>query len=285
MTTYAEGMSDEILTRLEFARVIATQAGEVTLGFFERGVRAGREAGVESKADGTPVTRADRGAEELLRRLVKGRFPADGIIGEEFGIERGTTGFDWVFDPIDGTKSFVAGVPLFGTMVGVLDGRGEVEEPVAGVIHLPALEETIWAGRGVGAWSSVAGGAERRAWAGGAGSLRESMFVYTAPDVFLSTGRWGAFERLTRATRLSRGWSDCYGCVLVATGRADMWVEPLVSLWDVAAAVPILEEAGAVYTDWQGRRDWRSGSCVAASPGIHREAVALLAEAVPGLKA
>jgi len=269
-------MSDDISVRLDYARAFALRAGESTLRYFERGAKPRDEVGVEAKPDGTPVTRADRDAEELLRRLVKDRFPADGIIGEEFGVEPGTSGLDWVFDPIDGTKSFVAGVPLFGTMVGVLDRRNGNEEPIVGVISLPALDEIIWAGKGLGAWSRVGEGTERRARAGTAGALRESILVYTAPDVFLSTGTWDAFERLARSTRLSRGWSDCYGCVLVATGRADVWVEPLVSLWDVAAAVPILEESGAIYTDWSGRRDWRSGSCLAAAPGLHREALALL---------
>lgn len=269
-------MSDEITQRLDFAREIAHKAGEVVLRYFERGVRAGAQAGVQSKSDGTPVTLADKGAEELLRRFVKQRFPTDGIIGEEFGVEPGTSGFDWVFDPIDGTKSFVAGVPLFGTMIGVLDRRSG-EEPVVGVIHLPGLDETVWASRGAGAWSQIGqNGQIRRAAVTDATTLKQSIFVYTAPDVFISSGKWGEFERLARGSRLSRGWSDCYGCVLVATGRADVWAEPVVSLWDVAAAVPIIEEAGGVYTDWAGRRDWRSGSCVAGSKAVHADALAVM---------
>ncbi len=253
--------------RLRFAVEIARQAGDLTLRHF-------RAAGlkVDSKRDGTPVTAADRGAETLLRARVGETYASDGILGEEFGESPGTSGYQWIFDPIDGTKSFVCGVPLYGTMAAVMkDGV-----PVIGVINMPALHELVYASVGGGAWSVVGEAAPVAARVSTVNAMTDAVTVFTAPEIWRQAGRWPEFDRLCGASRLSRGWSDCYGCVLVATGRADVWAEPTVSLWDVAAAVPIIEEAGGRYTDFAGRRDWTSGNCVATNAVLHAAAIEVL---------
>lgn len=252
--------------RWTFATQIAREAGELTLTHFRN-----RGLAVQTKRDGSPVTIADQDAEKRLRALVEARFGEDGILGEEFGERKGSSGYRWVFDPIDGTKSFVCGVPLYGTMVAVMKG----DEPVVGVINMPALGEVVHAAKGAGCWLERAGHPKAQARVSGVTDLKEAVFVFTAPEVYTNAGRWDAFQRLSHGTRLSRGWSDCYGCVLVATGRADVWAEPTVALWDVAAALPIIEEAGGMYTDFAGTRDVTTGSCVATNGALHAAALGL----------
>ncbi len=250
--------------RFAFAKAIAREAGDLTLTHFRK-----RGLAVDTKRDGSPVTIADREAEQRLRALVEARFPADAILGEEFGDKPGTSGFRWVFDPIDGTKSFVSGVPLYGTMVACMHHA----DPVIGVINMPALGELVAAAKGLGCTLERTGHAPEPARVSGVRDMKEAIFVYTAPEVYTQAGRWDLFERMSHATRLSRGWSDCYGCVLVATGRADIWVEPTVALWDVAAAVPIIEEAGGRYTDLAGQRDATTGSCLVTNGLLHEAAM------------
>jgi histidinol-phosphatase len=257
-------MTTPLAERFAFAKAIAREAGDLTLTHFRK-----RGLAVDTKRDGSPVTIADREAEQRLRALVEARFPADAILGEEFGDKPGTSGFRWVFDPIDGTKSFVSGVPLYGTMVACL----QHEDPVIGVINMPALAELVAAAKGIGCTLERTGHAPEPARVSGVRDMKEAIFVYTAPEVYTQAGKWPLFERMSHATRLSRGWSDCYGCVLVATGRADIWVEPTVALWDVAAAVPIIEEAGGRYTDLSGRRDATTGSCIATNGHLHEAAM------------
>jgi histidinol phosphatase-like enzyme (inositol monophosphatase family) len=257
-------MPTSIEERFVFAQSIALEAGDLTLTHYRR-----RGLPVQTKRDGSPVTIADQEAERRLRTLVEDRFPHDAILGEEFGDKPGTSGFRWVFDPIDGTKSFVCGVPLYGTMVACLHDA----EPVVGVINMPALGEMVSGAKGLGCWLDRTGLPREPARVSGVRDLREAVFVYTAPEVYSQAGCWDLFHRLSHAARLSRGWSDCYGCVLVATGRADVWVEPTVALWDVAAALPIIEEAGGRYTDLSGRRDVTTGSCLATNGFLHDDAM------------
>jgi histidinol phosphatase-like enzyme (inositol monophosphatase family) len=259
-------LEESLSMRLAAAVAMTSEAGDLTLEHFRR-----RGLAVETKRDGTPVTVADRAAEQLLRRRVDERFPDDAILGEEFGERPGSSGFSWIFDPIDGTKSFVSGVPLYGTMVAVLHQN----QPVVGVINMPALGEMVFAARGMGCTLRRSGHTDTPARCSSIKDLSEATLVYTGIETFESVGRRAVLDRLVAACRLSRGWSDCYGCVLVATGRADVWIEPVVAVWDVAAAVPIIEEAGGVYTDLQGRRDWTSGTTLASAPGLHPAALAL----------
>jgi histidinol-phosphatase len=222
---------------LDFAIDAAWQAGQRTLAHFQTGV------GVEEKIDRSPVTIADREAEGILRHLIAARFPDHAIAGEEFGDDGRRVSHRWVLDPIDGTQSFIRGVPLYGVLIGLeVDG-----EPVAGVSHFPALKETVAAARGEGCWWNG-----RRARVSPVGSLDLALVTYS--DSRTLVDRLGAgWHELQAATRLQRGWGDCYGHCLVATGRADVMLDPVMNEWDCTALLPILLEAGGTFTDWTGR--------------------------------
>lgn len=226
------------------------------------------------KRDGTPVTNADREAEQLLRGWVRERFAEDGLVGEEYGVEEGKSEYRWVFDPIDGTKSFACGVPLYGTLVGV-ERRAEdgVWTSVIGVVEMPALRERVWGARGLGAWHQRENETERPARVSAVGSLGESVFVTTGREYFEKGRAMRVHDHLASVCRLTRGWSDCYGLVLVATGRAEVWCEPLVHVWDVAPALPIMLEAGGAYSDWSGAPDIRAATCLATNGRVHAEAL------------
>lgn len=253
-------MIESVEDRARVAVELARAAGDLTLGYFRKGVE------VVSKADGSPVTVADRGAESLIRERLAARFPKDGVLGEEFGKAEGTSGFEWVLDPIDGTLSFVRGVPLYGTLIGVMQGG----RSVAGVIHMPALAETVYAWRGGGCWYEVGGREAERCRASGATRLSESLVAMTDPNLFESH-RKGSFGAVSGACRAMRGWSDCYAHLLVATGRVDAAVEPIVSPWDVAPMGVIMEEAGGAFFDWRGEERVDSGHAVSCAAGIAGE--------------
>ena len=220
---------------LDFATDAAWQAGRITLRYFQAGVE------VEQKADESPVTAADREAEEKLRALIAARFPDDGIVGEEHGEEPGTTGRRWIVDPIDGTKSFVHGVPLYGVLVGVeVDG-----DPAVGVVHFPALNEMICAGTGLGCmWNG------RAVRVSDVSNMKDATVLLT--DFVHLHGRDRAIARICSQAKLVRGWGDCYGYMLVATGRAEVVLDPVMNVWDCAALAPILREAGGTFTTWSG---------------------------------
>mgnify|MGYP001261761650 CR=1 FL=1 len=254
--------------RLRVAIELARAAGDLTLAYFRRRVE------VETKKDGSPVTVADRGAEALIRERLAARFPRDGVLGEEFGHTPGTSGFEWILDPMDGTISFVRGVPLYGTLIGVTHagepgggGGSSAAGTVAGVIHMPALDEMVYAHRGGGCWHAVGGGEPARCRASGAASLGDALVAMTDPNLF-ARHRPGSFGALGGACRAMRGWSDCYAHLLVATGRADAAVEPIVSVWDVAPMPVIMEEAGGVFFDWTGGGRIDAGHAASCAPGI-----------------
>lgn len=214
------------------------------------------------------MTIADRNAEEFLRGAIARAFPDDAILGEEFGETPGDSGFQWILDPLDGTKSFIHGVPLFGTLVGVeYDGRC-----VVGVCHFPVLGETAWGAIGLGAWWQQAGGEPRPARVSAVSDLSQGMFCFTTVQGFGRIGRMDAFEAFVAAAGLARGWGDCYGHVLVATGRAEVMVDPLMNAWDCAALVPIVEEAGGSFMDWTGATNIRSGNGISVN-AVLRETV------------
>jgi len=244
--------------RLTLARSAALEAGKLILGYYQS---AGLT--VDRKRDSSPVTIADRQAEELIRKKIAGQFPQDAILGEEFGEQPGTSGFRWILDPLDGTKSFIHGVPLFGTLIGIeFDQRC-----VVGVCHMPVLGETAWGAKGLGAWWQPAGGQIQPARVSTVSDLSQSLFCFTTVQGFGRIGRQDAFEALIAKSGLSRGWGDCYGHLLVATGRAEVMVDPLMNIWDAAALIPIVEEAGGHFIDWNGaaRADAGNGISVNAA--------------------
>jgi histidinol phosphatase-like enzyme (inositol monophosphatase family) len=193
-----------------------------------------------------------------MRRIIGRAFPDHTILGEEEGETAGTAPVRWIIDPLDGTRTFVRGVPLYGTLVGV-----EVrDEPVVGVIHLPALDETLAAARGQGCtWNG------RPCRVSATDGLDRALLVVT--DERVARGRSGAYDRLVAATAMQRTWADCYGYALVATGRAEVALDPIMNVWDCAALLPIVEEAGGRFTDWSGRRTIRSGESVATNGVLH----------------
>jgi histidinol phosphatase-like enzyme (inositol monophosphatase family) len=222
---------------LDFAVDAAWQAGRITLGYFQR------EVVVERKGDQTPVTAADREAEAHIRDLIGRYWPDHGILGEEFGQVRGSSPYRWILDPIDGTKSFVCGVPLYSTLVALLEN----DSPVVGVINVPALDEIVYASRGGGChWNG------RVSHVSEISSLQDAVLLGTDLDTFARYGKADAWRRLVSATYLQRTWGDAYGYTLVATGRAEIMVDPIMSVWDCGPLQVILEEAGGTFTDWEG---------------------------------
>lgn len=263
----------ELADRLDLAVALARRAGELVMGHFQRLT----ESQVERKRDGSHVTVADRDAESLIREGIGAKFPHDAIIGEELGASSSTAvaPYRWIIDPIDGTASFVHGVPLFGTLIGV-EHAGEA---VVGVIHMPALNETVHAARGGGAWWTRPGHHPVPARVPATNSIKHAMVLTTSLDYFRATGTTEAFLRLIDAAGSMRGWSDCYGYLLVATGRADAVVEPKVNLWDIAPMGVILPEAGGVHTDWDGKPTIHtSRSIAAATPELALQLVDVLGE-------
>jgi histidinol phosphatase-like enzyme (inositol monophosphatase family) len=237
-----------------------------TLEFFQRS-----DLEIERKADDSPVTVADREAEKLLRREILAAFPDDAIIGEEFGERAGDSGYRWILDPIDGTKSFVRGVPLYGTLVGVeRDGQG-----VVGVLFIPPLDECVYASQGQGAHYARGDAEPRKAAVSARPSLSEALFVTTETGSFDHRGASDAYRRLENAAALTRTWGDCYGYLLVATGRAEVMIDPIMNVWDAAAIQPILEEAGGVFTDWGGEPTIYSGEGIGANRLVIDEVLAI----------
>jgi histidinol phosphatase-like enzyme (inositol monophosphatase family) len=248
------------------ALLAAREAGAITLKYFQ-----GDNYAVELKRDQSPVTIADRQAEQLLRERIAAAFPADAILGEEFPERPGDSGYRWILDPIDGTKSFISGVPLYGALVGLeFEARS-----VAGVIHLPALGETVYAAKGTGAWFVRSDRPAVPARVSRTTRLADSLFCTSEIRSFAKSGRREAFDRFDGACRLARTWGDCYGYLLVATGRADVMVDPLMNVWDCAALQPIVEEAGGTFTDWQGEPTIYGGEAVATNGVLAEEALAI----------
>jgi len=261
----------ELSSRLEFAVAIAREAGEVTLRYFRK---TGLE--VEDKADASPVTVADREAEQLLRVRIESRFPDDGIVGEEYGVREGSNEYRWVLDPIDGTKSFIHGVPLYTTLVAVLRG----EEPVIGVIQAPAQAETVYAAKGGGCWYASALTPEpQSARVSTVKKLADGLLLTSEIEGFRKRPQGDAIEvflTLARTAKVARTWGDGYGYLMVATGRAEVMIDPIMNLWDAAPLQTIIEEAGGSFTDWSGKPTVHSGESVATNAGLVAEVLETL---------
>ncbi|MGD8895109.1 MAG: inositol monophosphatase family protein [Acidobacteriota bacterium] len=227
---------DDLLEMLGFAQEIAWQAGRSTLGHFQC------ELSVDLKDDASPVTVADREAEQIMRRAIAARFPGHDVQGEEFGDDGRGSSHRWILDPIDGTRSFIHGVPLYSTLVG-LEIEGEM---AVGVAYFPGLDEMVAAATGAGCrWNG------RPARVSPVSRLDEALMVYTdAGEV--AGARPGVWDRLQAATGLQRGFADAYGAFMVATGRAEVALDGSMKPWDCAALMPIVREAGGTFTDWSG---------------------------------
>ena len=252
---------------MQAAEEVARKSGDVALGFFRQGVT------VDTKGDGTPVTVADRTAEKTAREWIEARFPEDGILGEEFGETRPQARRRWILDPIDGTKSFVRGVPLWGTLVACCEG----DTVLAGAACFPAVEEIVVAAPGEGCWWNG-----RRAAVSGVADLARATALVTDdrfPDNPIRAAQWA---ELGRRVSIARTWGDCYGYLLVATGRAEIMVDDIVNPWDAAALQPIITEAGGAFTAWNGTPTAFGGSAIATNAALAAATRELLHERSTG---
>ena len=233
-------VAPENLELLKIALKTAELAEENILKFYQNDV------GVEWKADKTPVTIADKGTEELARKFWAKETPGFGVIGEEFGIESPDAEFQWVIDPIDGTKSFIHGVPLFGTLIALYHKN----VPIASVIRLPAMKSAVWAVNGGGAFLDG-----REVHASKVSQLSDALVLSGTVNTMEDKGFGEGFTKLRRSARLHRGWGDCYGYYLVAAGRAEIMVDPIVSLWDIAPFPLLMKEAGGKFSTIDGKME------------------------------
>ena len=245
-----------------FIAELAAQSGDFIRPHYGR-----LDLAVETKGDASPVTVADRGAEELMRGLIAKKFPSHGLIGEEFGNDRPDAEFVWVLDPIDGTKSFITGVPLWGTLIALLH-QGQ---PVLGVINQPVLGQLLL---GDGVTTTLNG---RPVHCRATTRVEDSTLLTSDP---LNPGKYqqaAPYDALTRRAKLVRTWGDCYGYLLVASGWADVCLDPIMNPWDIAALVPVIRGAGGVITDWSGGAAYPAESTVAsATPALHAEVLRTL---------
>src|SRR4051812_6178558 len=236
-------------------------------GDFIRPLFRQRSVAVETKADQSPVTIADRGAEELLRARIAKRFPAHGIIGEEFGSERADAEFVWMLDPVDGTKSFISGVPLWGTLIALLHHN----QPVLGCINQPVLDQLLI---GDGKTTLLNGTPVR---CRSTKRVEDATLLTSDPLNPAKFQNGGRYDALQQRAKLVRTWGDCYGYLLVATGWADAMLDPIMNPWDIAAMVPIIRGAGGTITDWQGDAPFPAKSTIAsATPELHAEILGVL---------
>jgi histidinol-phosphatase len=251
--------------RLEAAITAARAAGEVARRYFRTALT------VERKEDQSPVTIADRECERRIIEVLSAAFPDYGIVGEEFGTRAGA-GARWIVDPIDGTKSFIRGIPYFATLIG-LEEEGEV---TLGVIYAPAIDDLLYAQKGQGAFDTHGRlhVSERR-------TLRDSMVVFGGLNVLRRAGYWPAFEALVERTGRQRGYGDYFGHTFVARGQAEAMMEIDLKPWDMAALKIVVEEAGGRFTDFAGAPTIYSGTALATNGCVHDEILAILQQASP----
>jgi len=254
----------ELNELLQFAVEIGRGAGDITLEYFRK------DPETEMKFDGSYVTIADRHAESYLREEIAKRFPDDGVLGEEELEQRGLSGRRWIVDPIDGTFSFVHGVPFYGVLIAL-----EIEgEPVLGVVNIPALGEILYAAKDEGCFLN---GEPVRV--SSTAKLKDALLLATDFTTCAQYGFGPAGESLQKGAKASRTWGDCYGYVLVASGRADVMLDPVMNLWDCAPLLPIMEEAGGTFTDWRGVRTISGGNSIATNGLLFDEVMSIVGAA------
>ena len=250
---------EELLTAAES---LAIDAGELVLGYY------GGRIAHEDKVDGTPVTAADRGAEKMLRERIGTLFPDHAVLGEEYGESNAGARVRWVLDPVDATRSFMRGVPLFGVLIGI-----EVAgEPVVGIANFPAMGEIVAAGRGLGCrWNG------EPCHVSATDSIEESLVLTTDVENVLSRPEGPGYRLLQQRASLSRTWGDCYGHCLVATGRAEVMVDPEMAVWDAGPFPVLMSEAGGKFTSLDGVSTMHGNSGVSTNGRLHEEVLRVLA--------
>jgi myo-inositol-1(or 4)-monophosphatase len=255
-------MPESLRSYLDFAIETAYLAGRLTLGYFQTDIRP------DFKADDSPVTIADKRAEELIRARIEKQFPQHAIVGEEFGLKetQGAT-HRWIIDPIDGTKAFSRGVPLYGVLLG-LEIEGKVQ---VGVAYAPAMNDLVAAATGEGCWWNG-----RRAHVSNVATLSRATIAHTNPASFAKYNRAAEWEHLQRAAYHIAGWSDMYGYILVATGRAELMLDSIMNVWDCGPFPPILEEAGGYFGDWQGNSTIYGNEAIATTQALLPEVLQVI---------
>ncbi len=254
-------MDTPLAELVDFASDLAARSGEIIARYF-----AAEDLAVETKPDASPVTEADRRAEEVMRDLIRATYPDHGIIGEEFGREAPDAELVWVLDPIDGTISFTAGSPLFGTLIALT----RAGDPVLGVIHQPVVGQLMI---GTAAGTTLNGRPVR---VRETADLARATLLTTDLDLIAEHQDAGAFSALIERTGRFRTWGDCYGYLLVASGRADIMADPIMNDWDLLPLVPIIRGAGGVISTWSGGDPVGGDSCLAATPGLHGQVLSIL---------
>ncbi|HEY7223264.1 MAG TPA: histidinol-phosphatase [Micromonosporaceae bacterium] len=259
MTRYADDLA--------LAHVLADTADAIAMARFKA-----QDLKVTDKPDSTPVTDADTAVEKALRATLSRTRPRDAVLGEEYGSTLAAAGpsqRQWVIDPIDGTKNFLRGVPIWATLIALMDG----DEPVVGLVSAPALNRRWWAAKSLGAYAGRHQAAASPIRVSGVGRLADASFCYSSLIGWEEAGRLEAMLEITRKVWRSRAYGDFYGHMLVAEGAVDIMVEPELSLWDIAALVPIVTEAGGTFTDLSGRPGLGGGSAVATNGKLHAEII------------
>ncbi|WP_440998586.1 inositol monophosphatase family protein [Fodinibius sp. SL11] len=242
----------------EAAVEIAKLGGDHTLNYFNKSFD------IERKSDDSPVTVADREAETILREEIQARFPEHGIVGEEYDVHNPDSSVQWILDPIDGTKSFIHGVPLYTTLIGVMVD----DEPVIGIIYAPALDELCDAAKDKGARLNGEPCSVRSC-----DNLSEASFMSTDVYTAAKFGYGDALDALIEKSRIHRTWGDAYGHMLVATGRADLMFDPILNIWDAAPLLTILQESGGVFCDTEGKETIKSGNGFSCSRELLPEVI------------
>jgi histidinol-phosphatase len=255
-------MNPDWRSRYEKGIDITRQAGKVAMRYFDTMLT------VETKGDQSPVTIADRETEQTLRKSILEAFPGDGFLGEEYGDTPGTSGYHWILDPIDGTRSFVRGIPIWAVLVG-LEYQGEL---IAGIVDAPPLGHTYHALRGQGSYRD-----DRRIRVSEETDLSRSLVFYSSLSWFVKAGREKEFLALVRRSERQRGFGDWYGFALVAQGAGEVMVEHGVHAWDIAAFRPLIEEAGGRFSNWDGGQDINKPDVIVSNGKLHDEVLSILA--------
>lgn len=245
---------------LNFSKYLSKISGEVIKTYFRK------QISIETKSDDSPVTIADKKAEEIMREAIMNEFPEHGIVGEEFGSYQESASYKWILDPIDGTKSFICGSVIFGTMIALLKD----DNPILGVINQPILNEFL---TGNNFFANLNGKEV---------TMREcnnfsDAVLLTSDHLNIEKFRnIKKFDNLIRKVKIYRAWGDCYGYYLLATGFADIMIDPIMSIWDMAALIPIIKGAGGIITDYYGNEPLTGNSIIAAHPNIHTDLIKIL---------
>lgn len=268
MTT-ARNAATTTKTFVNFAHELADISAEAILPYFRKPLAVHNKAGASAF---DPVTAADRAAERAIRKTTLARFPAHGIIGEEYGTVAGEGRYRWVIDPIDGTRAFIMGSPLWGTLIGLMDGP----EPFLGLMNQPFTGERFWSDGSRAHWRGPQG-TDRRIKTRACARLADAVLTSTHPDLFESAEEAACFNAARSRVRMTRFGGDCYGYCLLAAGFVDVIIEAGLKPYDIIALVPIIEAAGGLVTTWDGESASAGGRIIAAGDKrVHQEAMALL---------